>query len=86
MGLGWKLGIPVWKHFLLGTDLGGVGKNRHSFYVVNVNKRKKQVKQIKMFCFAEIFSSYFHDSKILLDVMKIYNYFSIEIQRINEIK
>jgi hypothetical protein len=25
---GWKLGIPVWKHFLLGKDWEGVGKNK----------------------------------------------------------
>ena len=36
MGFEWKLGIPVWKHFLLGTDFGGGRKNKHNFYVVNV--------------------------------------------------
>lgn len=40
MGFEWKLGIPVWKHFLLGTDFGGGRKNKHNFYVVNVNKKR----------------------------------------------
>lgn len=73
--------------FLLGTDWGGregVRKNKHNNYVVNVNK-KEQVKQIKMFCFAEAFL-HSHDSRILLDFMTIYNCFSIKRQRKREAK
>lgn len=85
MVFGWKLGIPIWKHFFIGYRLGGgARKNKHNNYVVNVNK-KEQVKQIKMFCFAEAFL-HSHDSKILLDFMTIYNHFSIKRQWTNEVK
>lgn len=72
--------------FFIGYRFGwglGVGKNKHNFYVVNVNKT--QLKQIKIVCFDEAFL-HFHNSKILLDLIKVYNCFSIEWQRINEIK
>ena len=62
----------------------GGGKNKHNFYVVNVNK-KEQVKQIKTVYFDEAFL-HSHDFKILLDLMTIYNCFSIERQRTNELK
>lgn len=85
MVFGWKLGVPIWKHFFIGYRLGGgVRKNKHNNYVVNVNK-KEQVKQIKMFCFAEALS-HSHDSRILLDFMTIYNCFSIRRQRMREAK
>lgn len=54
---------PSLETFFIGYRFGGVGKNRHSFCVVNVKKRKKQVKQMKMFCFAEIFLHIFMTPK-----------------------
>lgn len=69
------------------VQIGGDGqeKNKHNNYVVNVNK-KEQVKQIKMFCFAEAFFLHSHDSRILLDFMTVYNCFRIKRQRISEAK
>lgn len=88
MVFGWKLGVPIWKHFFYWVQIGGgregVRKNKHNNYVVNVNK-KEQVKQIKMFSFAEAFL-HSHDSRILLDFMTIYNCFSIKRQRKREAK
>ena len=47
--------------------------------------KKEQVKQIKTVYFDEAFL-HSHDFKILLDLMAIYNCFSIERQRTNELK
>lgn len=78
MGFEWKLGIPVWKHFLLGTDFDGGRKNKHNFYVVNVNKKRTSKNKFK--CFEEAFL-HSHDCKILSDFMTIHICFSIERQR-----
>lgn len=80
-----ETGIPVWKHFLLGTDFGGGRKNKHNFYVVNVNKKRTSKTNSHMFCFEEAFCIPMAP-KILSDFMTIHIRFSIERQWKNEVK